>query len=149
MKYVCINEQMQLHLLLKFTHTKICNEAMDISLEVTQSHLENVITALFGVGKCSIMSCFERSRVHLNTLPLTTLTTHPPTQFPTHLKSHSITPCISLSFLHLSVFISVSLNAALWLVLAGISVSIKQSTWCCYFSLPAGSVLTELYFFKV
>lgn len=42
----------------KFIHidTQIHNEAMGTSLQVTQSCLENVITVLFGMGKCSIMS---------------------------------------------------------------------------------------------
>lgn len=49
--------------------TQMHSQATGSSLQVTLSRIENVITVFFGMGKCSIMSCFERSRVHLNTHP--------------------------------------------------------------------------------
>lgn len=45
------------------------NKATATSLQVTRSCLENVITVLLCTGKCSIVSCCERSGVHLDTQP--------------------------------------------------------------------------------
>lgn len=119
------------------THTQIHNEAMDISLQITQSRLENVIIVLFGMGKCSIMSCSERSRVHLNNH-------HNPPQLFTHL--FLTTSLFFLSCLYLCAF-----NAPLILIFTEISnvrhVLVLQWQSCACFNLLTllkGKIILEL-----
>ena len=103
------------------TVTQMHNQASGTSLQVTQSRLENAIRELFGMGKCSIMSCFERSRVHLNTHPNPL---NPPLIWNLTMFLYLHHPLFSPS---LSIFFCASLNALILLILAGISTSISKN----------------------